>query len=126
MNKEVRSTPARVADFHHAKNTLPKKILLHFVIIPINILFGKWKIEEEENMFKITLRAARISCGYTVEEVAEYCGVTTDKLNEFENDCKGMPISIGLKISNLYNLPPSAIFIGSETEYISGHRKIAI
>ena len=48
------------------------------------------KFKEEENMFQITLRAARISCGYTVEEVAEYCGVTIDKLNEFENNCKDM------------------------------------
>ena len=77
-------------------------------------------------MFKISLKAARELSRYTVEEVAGYCGIPVDKLNEFENDCKDMPISIGLKISNLYNFPPSTIFIGSETEYISGHGKIAI
>jgi len=77
-------------------------------------------------MFKISLRVARKLSGYTVEEVAVICGITADKFNEFENDCKDMPISIGLKVSNLYRLPPSVIFIGPETEYISEHRKIAI
>ena len=77
-------------------------------------------------MFKISLRAARELSRYTVEEVAVICGVTVNKFNEFENDCKDMPISIVLKVSNLYRFPPSTIFIGSETEYIGKHRKIAI
>jgi len=77
-------------------------------------------------MFQISLKTARELSGYTVEEVAEYCRVTIDEFNEFENDCKDMPISIGLKVSNLYNFLPSTIFIGSEAEYISRRRKIAI
>ena len=112
MNKEVRSTPARVADFHHAKNTLPKKILLHFVIITIYTLFGKWKIEEEENMFKITLRTARELNGYTVEEVANQCGLTEECYRAYEDDFGKAPAKIAFMVHSLFKISLDSIYIG--------------
>lgn len=77
-------------------------------------------------MFKISLRSARELSGYTVEEAAKQCGILTETMNRFEDDCRDMPISIGLKISNLYNLSPSIIYIGPESEYINMHRKLCV
>ena len=77
-------------------------------------------------MFKISLRSAREMSGYTVEDVAKQCGILTEVMDRFEEDCRDMPISIGLLISDLYKLPPSIIYIGPESEYINMHRKLCV
>jgi DNA-binding XRE family transcriptional regulator len=56
-------------------------------------------------MFQITLRVVRESCGYTVEEVAEYCGIALDKMKEVEDDPGAMKDSIAIKLRKLFGIP---------------------
>lgn len=62
-------------------------------------------------MFQITLKAARELSGYTLEEVAEYCGVTVDELNKIEKDSNFLTVNIMLKIKKLYNDLPLRLSI---------------
>ena len=73
-------------------------------------------------MFQITLRAARISCGYTVEEVAEYCGVTTRVLNDLEIDSGQMQFLLMQKLTNLYRVPLDLVYFGTEVDCIKRNR----
>ena len=70
-------------------------------------------------MFQITLRVARISCGYTEEEVTRYCGISVDKLRDFEKDCREMPITVACKMAKLFKMSLDQIYIGPEAELIA-------
>lgn len=69
-------------------------------------------------MFQITLRAARESCGYTQEEVAEYCGVSTRVLEKIEIDSQDAPISVVRKALSLYGVSSKLIYFGTESDCI--------
>ena len=122
MNKEVRIPQQEFTDFQHAKNTLPKKILLHFVIITIYTLFGKWKIEEEENMFKISLKEARELSGYTVEEVARNSGITVHEYNIIETDPSQSHLSVVLRITDFLGLSLDLVFPGNKADCLTYNR----
>lgn len=77
-------------------------------------------------MFKITLRAARVSCGYTVEEVAEYCGIKTGVLEKYEINTALIPVEVLSKVSALYNVPLVLIFIGTEMKCFKNNRNNAL
>lgn len=52
---------------------------------------------------KLSLRGVRVCFGYTVEEVAEYCGISVKSLEAYEMDSGKMPINTALKVKKLYN-----------------------
>jgi DNA-binding XRE family transcriptional regulator len=65
-------------------------------------------------MGQITLRAARTSLGYTREEVAHYCSISTGTYGRYEVDSSLIPIKTIRKIRSLFNIPLELIFIGKE------------
>jgi transcriptional regulator with XRE-family HTH domain len=77
-------------------------------------------------MFKITLRAARVACGYTEEEVAKHSGVSVDTLGKYEVDSGKMPISLIRKILNMYGVSSSFIYFGTEADCIEFNRSRVI
>ena len=125
MNKEVRTPLPEFRTSLTQKHTSEEGIL-HFVIIPIIILFGKWKIEEEKNMFKFTLRAARVSCGYTEEEVAGYCGIKVGTLEKYEKNTALIPVEVLSELSMLFNVPLALIFIGTDMRCFRDNRNNAL
>ena len=60
-------------------------------------------------MFEISLRAARVSCGYTVGEVAEYCGVSSSTIRKYENNPSRLPLYLIIQLSGLYGIPPNSL-----------------
>jgi transcriptional regulator with XRE-family HTH domain len=69
-------------------------------------------------MGQITLQAARTSFGYSQEEVAHYCGISTATYIKFEKDTRLLPIKTIRMIRTLLNLPLALMYIGPESEYI--------
>ncbi len=74
---------------------------------------------------KLSLRIVRVCFGYTVEEVAEYCGVSVKSLEAYEMDSGKMPINTALKVKKLYATPLDSIFIGPESECFKYNRDAA-
>ena len=64
-------------------------------------------------MFQITLRDARISSGYTVEEAARLCGVTVEAYNAYENDAGIIPKNTACKIKKMYHISLDLIYFSS-------------
>ena len=62
-------------------------------------------------MFQITLKMAREMSGYTVEEVAEFCGVTTDCYREYEADFGKAPAGIAYAIHSLLKVSLDSIIM---------------
>lgn len=63
-------------------------------------------------MFKISLRTARELSGYTVEEVANQCGLTEDCYREYEDDFGKAPTKIAFMIHSLFKISLDTIYIG--------------
>jgi len=76
-------------------------------------------------MFQNTLRSVRISHGYSMEEVAEYCGVSIETINELEIDPCRITYNLLENIQTFYGVSLDDIFIGSETDCIKHNREIA-
>ncbi|WP_422659089.1 helix-turn-helix domain-containing protein [Paenibacillus sp. EC2-1] len=72
--------------------------------------------------FKITLRAARVNCGLTTKEVAEYTGKCFDTINKYELDSTNIPHELMVSLLNLYKVPFSYIFFGRESEKLGFNR----
>ena len=71
-------------------------------------------------MFKITLRAARVSCGYTVEQAAKYCGVSSGTIRKYETNPSHLPLYLTIQLSKLYDIPPNSLVVHiNRTGYIS-------
>jgi len=60
-------------------------------------------------MFKITFKAAREMSGYTVEEVAEYCGVSSRTIGKYENNPSRLPLYLIIQLSVLYGVSPNSL-----------------
>ena len=73
-------------------------------------------------MFKITLRTARNSCGYTEEEVTAYSGLSVDTLSKYEADSEWMPLSLISKILTMYGTSSNLIYFGTEASCIKYNR----
>jgi len=73
-------------------------------------------------MFQFTLRAARVSCGYTVEEVARHCGIPVHAFNDLEIDSGQMQFSLMQKLTNLYGVSQDLIYFGVEVDCIERNR----
>jgi transcriptional regulator with XRE-family HTH domain len=77
-------------------------------------------------MFKISLKAARELSGYTVEKVAEYCGVTVDVYSKIENDPSQAQLSLIYKIVTAYRVPLGIIYPGTDTGCIKHNQSRVI
>ncbi|KLU63996.1 hypothetical protein DEAC_c39900 [Desulfosporosinus acididurans] len=73
-------------------------------------------------MIKITLRTARELSGYTIKEVADYCGIVVGVLDEYEVDSEYTPISLIRKILSLYKISSDLIFFGTLEDCIKHNR----
>jgi DNA-binding XRE family transcriptional regulator len=80
-------------------------------------------IDHDVTIAIISLRSARVSSGYTVEEAAKCINISPKKLCGYERDAAEMPLSTAIKILELYRLPIDIIYFGNESEFIK-NRKI--
>ena len=62
-------------------------------------------------MSKITLRSAREACGYSVKEIANYCGLTEDCYKSYEEDFGKTPARIVFAIRSLLKIRLDHIYI---------------
>ena len=75
--------------------------------------------------FKVTLRAARESHGYTVEEVAKYCRISTKKMEALELDSDHITYEILAKLTRLYAIPLDYIHFGKNEDCYKFNREQA-
>lgn len=61
---------------------------------------------------QLTLRAVRISRCKTLEQVANYCGVTKSEIKEAERDSSEIAYDLLKDLINLYGIPLDDIYIG--------------
>lgn len=77
-------------------------------------------IEQEsisEVMSMLTLEAARINCGYTLVQAAEFFGVHRDTLWKYEQDSTKVPRTFMLKVREVYKQPQNRIFFGKKSDF---------
>lgn len=65
---------------------------------------------------KITLEAARINAGLTLDEAAEKIGVHKNTIINWERDSSNIRLSQLEKIENAYGYPVTYIFFGKTLE----------
>jgi len=61
---------------------------------------------------QLTLRDIRNAKDYTIHEVAEYCGVSAEEIEEIEIDSSEISYDLLIKITDLYRVPPDCIYLG--------------
>lgn len=76
-----------------------------------------------KQMFQFTLRAARISCGYTVEEAAAACGLSVRKFNQYEEDSGRLQRRTAIKFIRLYGITFEQVYFGKEADCIRFNRQ---
>jgi len=54
------------------------------------------------------LRSIRLSCGFTAENVAKHCGVSSSTIRKYEVKPSRLPLYLIIELSGLYEIPPSA------------------
>lgn len=64
----------------------------------------------------ITLRAARISCGYSAKQIADLCSIKLSEYETFEKDSRLIPKNIAVKLKNILGISLDKIYIGKENE----------
>jgi DNA-binding XRE family transcriptional regulator len=79
-------------------------------------------VEYEKTRVCITLRAARISSGYSAEEAAECVKISTETLDGYERDAGEMPLQMAIILLRMYRFPFSIIHFGNESEFIKSRR----
>jgi transcriptional regulator with XRE-family HTH domain len=76
-------------------------------------------------MFQFTLRAARISCGYSLKDVAGYCNVSENTIRRYEKDSTDLPLQLILKLSLFYGVSFDLIYAGPEADSFKHNREVA-
>ncbi|WP_256717649.1 helix-turn-helix transcriptional regulator [Paenibacillus sp. FSL R5-0636] len=72
-------------------------------------------LEKQNKIFKITLRAARINCGLTREEVAIRVNKSVDTIRKYESDSSDIPRDLLVALLTMYDVPDEHIFFGKES-----------
>lgn len=72
-------------------------------------------LEKQQNTFKVTLRAARINCGLTREEVAAKACKSVDTIRKYETDSSDIPRDLLVVLLTMYEVPDEHIFFGKES-----------
>ena len=66
---------------------------------------------------KIKLKAARINAEFSAKEVAEIVGKNHQTILSYEKDSTEIPMSLAIKLAEIYDYPIDFIFLGKTTEY---------
>ena len=66
---------------------------------------------------KIKLKAARINAEFSAKEVAEKVGKNHQTILSYEKDSTEIPMSLAIKLAEIYDYPIDFIFLGKTTEY---------
>jgi transcriptional regulator with XRE-family HTH domain len=75
--------------------------------------------------FMITLRLARMSCGYSVAETSRLSGVSESTIRRAEKDCGKMYYTGFINLCKLYHVDPDYIFIGKEQDAWKRQRRLS-
>lgn len=75
-------------------------------------------------IFLFTLKAARLSCGYTEEDVGMLVGSSEQEIIEIERDSGSIDYSILNKLVTLYKVPVELIYLGQEQDCFEHNRNI--
>ncbi len=67
-------------------------------------------------MLRFTLKAARVNCGLSQKEVAHTIGISVRTLRRYETEGT-VSLEKAKKLSELYRIPLSKIFLGSGIAY---------
>ncbi|EHG11220.1 helix-turn-helix domain-containing protein [Streptococcus intermedius] len=67
-------------------------------------------------MKKITLKAARISAGYTLREVGKKINRNFQTIAKYEKDSTKIPLDLLQELTDLYNISIDFIFLGKSTK----------
>lgn len=125
LNKTARAPLARDRELSVQKTHFRRRGSYYCNYTQHSPSLASGKLREEENMFKISLKTARESCGYTAEEVAEYCGIPCGDYDKVEIDPSQIQLSLICKIVTLYGAPLSLIYPGTEADCINHNYKKA-
>ena len=63
-------------------------------------------------MFKISLRMARELSGYSINEVASWCGIAEDCYRGYEDDFGKAPAGVAHAIHSLFKISLDSLYIG--------------
>lgn len=74
-------------------------------------------------MYKVTLRAARINCGFTTKEVGAITGKSEATIQKYEKDSTNIPRDLSVVLLQLYKVPEEHIFFGRESVFIGSAEK---
>ena len=66
---------------------------------------------------KIKLKAARINAEFSAKEIAEIVGKNHQTILSYEKDSTEIPMSLAIKLAEIYDYPIDFIFLGKTTEY---------
>jgi transcriptional regulator with XRE-family HTH domain len=69
-------------------------------------------------MLQITLRAARVNCGFTLREVAQQTKRSVDTIIKYEKNSTDIPHDLMSTLLELYSVSIDYIFFGSESDFI--------
>jgi DNA-binding XRE family transcriptional regulator len=66
---------------------------------------------------KITLEAARVRAGYSLDEAAEKLGITRQTLRSYEADCSKAKAGVLMSAVELYRYPLDLIYFGDADDF---------
>lgn len=66
---------------------------------------------------QITLRAARISAGYSPEEVQKLLNIPPRELDSYEMDSSEIPMVVIVQLQGLYSFSLDNLFLGNESHF---------
>ncbi|MEK5160724.1 helix-turn-helix transcriptional regulator [Paenibacillus sp. FSL R5-0527] len=73
-------------------------------------------------MYQITLRAARVNRGMTLEKVAKEVKRSAKTISKYEEDSTKIPRGLFLLLVKLYDVPESMVYCGKESVFIGFNR----
>jgi transcriptional regulator with XRE-family HTH domain len=73
---------------------------------------------EEKAEFQITLKAARVNAGYTLDDVAKELHVAKQTVCNWENGAVELTVARARQLSALYNMPLRFIIIPTKSNII--------
>jgi DNA-binding XRE family transcriptional regulator len=74
------------------------------------------KSEMTDNEYRISLRAARITSGYSIKKAAIALGISPQRLYKYERNADDLPVSLAKKIIQLYSVPLQIIYFGEASK----------
>lgn len=66
---------------------------------------------------QVTLRAARVNCGFTLKDVAKKTRRSPDTISKYEIDSTNIPRDLMVELIDLYSIPDECIFFGKESSF---------